>query len=130
MKRRDEPVLGSRARAAARTNVGGVKRQKLLTLIAAYADAGEQSPSMTELSGRLREPGRHLGDCAGRGRERRSLPGSEALADQGAALARLLEHAMIGQGGVLRIKSARHPLLRLAQTRLAAAQLGPLLKEA
>jgi DNA-binding Lrp family transcriptional regulator len=36
--------------------VGGTKRRKLLVLIAAYADAGEPSPPMRQLSDRLGLP--------------------------------------------------------------------------
>jgi hypothetical protein len=45
-------VLGERARLALRTDAGGRKRQKLLVLLAAYADAGE-TPTVRVLIERM-----------------------------------------------------------------------------
>lgn len=49
-----QPVLGPAAKAAARLPIDGTKRRKVLVLIAAYADAGEKSPSIRELAERAR----------------------------------------------------------------------------
>jgi hypothetical protein len=45
-----KPVAGPTFRAAAALPVDGAKRRRLLCLLAAYADAGEHSPRMRELS--------------------------------------------------------------------------------
>jgi hypothetical protein len=51
---RVQPVLGTLARQAMRVDAGGGKRRKLLTLVAAYADAGEASPSLRTLASGLK----------------------------------------------------------------------------
>ena len=45
-----ELTLGPLARAALRLPAGGAKRRKVLVMVAAYADAGERSPSITQLA--------------------------------------------------------------------------------
>jgi len=50
------PRAGAIFAAAAKTPTGGAKRQKLLLLLAGFADAGEESPPMRDLSKRLRMP--------------------------------------------------------------------------
>lgn len=47
------PVLGPQAKTALRLPIEGQKRRKLLTLIAAYADAGNHEPSLRMLAARL-----------------------------------------------------------------------------
>jgi hypothetical protein len=49
-----KPVLGPRARAAMKIDAGGRVESKLLILLAAYADAGEASPTVVELAKRMR----------------------------------------------------------------------------
>jgi hypothetical protein len=48
-----QPVLGPQARRAMRLDTGGGKRLRLLVLLAAFADAGEPSPSAKTLRERL-----------------------------------------------------------------------------
>jgi hypothetical protein len=50
------PVLGKRAQAAMRTDVGGRKRLKVLVIIAAFADAGRTDPTIRELAERTKLP--------------------------------------------------------------------------
>lgn len=47
-----DPILGKTAKLAMRTHAGGHERQKLLVLLAAYHDAGEQ-PTVNALTARL-----------------------------------------------------------------------------
>ena len=51
-----DPVLGERARLALRVDAGGRKRQKLLVLLAAYADVGVTDPPLKALMRRMGMP--------------------------------------------------------------------------
>jgi DNA-binding MarR family transcriptional regulator len=48
-----KPVLGPQAKQAMRLDVGGKKRLKLIVLLAAFIDGGEESPSAKTLCERL-----------------------------------------------------------------------------
>jgi hypothetical protein len=52
-----QPVAGPLFKQAARLDVGGAKRRRLLCLLAAYADAGEHSPTVRQLAQQAKIPG-------------------------------------------------------------------------
>jgi DNA-binding MarR family transcriptional regulator len=51
-----KPVAGPLFRQAAKIDAGGDKRRKLLCLLAAYADAGIDDPSIAQLAKRAQIP--------------------------------------------------------------------------